>query len=112
MPTESLFLRRYLDEDFHPDLASILREHGVDCSNAVESRMLERSDHDQLAYASQGRCLVSFNAGDFSLLARQWAKESRSHAGIIVTPQVGRRKLGELLIRILRLVNSVTADEM
>lgn len=113
MANERFFLRLYLDEDLHPDLAPILRQHGVDCVSAVEAGMLEKSDAEQLAHAStEGRCLISFNAADFAVLAVEWARQERRHVGIIVTPQVGRQKLGELRARILQLVNSVTADEM
>lgn len=75
--------------------------------------MLEKSDEEQLEYAaSQGRCLMSFNVADFAILAKEWAHAEREHAGIIVTPQVGRKVFGHLLRRILRLFDATAADEM
>jgi predicted nuclease of predicted toxin-antitoxin system len=113
MTTDPLFIRLYLDEDFHPDLAAVLRNKGFDCQSAVEAGMLTKSDEEQLEYAtSQGRCILSFNEGDFGRLAQEWAQAGKVHAGIVVTKQVSRHGLGYLLRRILHLLNTVTADEM
>jgi predicted nuclease of predicted toxin-antitoxin system len=113
MATDPLFIRLYLDEDFHPDLADLLRRQGVDCQSAAEAGMLGREDEEQLGHAtSQGRCLVSFNTRDFSVLAQQWAQQGRLHAGIIVTPQLSRNAFGQLLQSFLDLWNTTTADEM
>jgi predicted nuclease of predicted toxin-antitoxin system len=113
MNGDPLFVRFYLDEDFHPDLAAALRQHGHDCLSAVEAGMLGKSDEEQLTYgAAQGRCVLSFNIGDFAALAIAWSRAGRPHAGIVVAQQVSRRQLGRLLQRILHLMNTVTADEM
>jgi predicted nuclease of predicted toxin-antitoxin system len=113
MTPDPLFIRLYLDEDFHPDLAPALRQQGFDCVSAAEAGMLTKSDEEQLTHAAaQGRCLVSFNRRDFSALASEWARAGRGHAGIIVTPQVSRNALGQLLTRLLQLLNTTTADEM
>lgn len=113
MSSGNLFIQLYLDEDFHPDLAALLRQQGFDCRSAVEDGMLGKSDEEQLEHATlQGRCLVSFNAADFAALAQLWARQGRAHAGIIVTPQVSRKALGQLLQRLLSLLNTTTRDEM
>lgn len=113
MSNDPLFIRLYLDEDFHPDLAPPLRQQGYDCQTVVEARMLGKSDEEQLEYATaQTRCLMSFNVGDFVALAGEWAKAGRDHAGIIVTQQVSRQHLGRLLQRVLHLLNTTTADEI
>ena len=39
MATDPLFIRLYLDEDFHPDLADLLRRQGVDCQSAADQRL-------------------------------------------------------------------------
>jgi predicted nuclease of predicted toxin-antitoxin system len=106
-------IRLYLDEDVHPDLAEAIRRHGFDCQNAAEAGMLGKLDEEQLEYAtSQGRCLMSFNVRDFTILAQRWAQAGRPHAGIVVTKQVSRRAFGHLLGRILQLLNTTTANEM
>ncbi len=113
MASGALFIRLYLDEDFHPDLADLVRRNGFDCRSAVEEGTLGKSDEEQLEYATaQGRCLVSFNIGDFATLAQTWALAGRTHPGIVVTPQVSRQALGQLLQRCLQLLNTTTADEM
>ena|SRR5439155_10585662 len=113
MSNEALFIKLYLDEDVHPDLAEAIRQKGFDCQNAAQAGKLGVTDEEQLEYtAAQGRCLVTFNIADFAVLAKEWAKSDRHHAGIVVTAQVSRKGLGELLKRLLDLLNSTTADEM
>ena len=113
MASGSLFVRLYLDEDIHPDLADLVRQHGFDCRSAVEESMLGKSDEEQLEYATaQGRCLLSFNIRDFAVLAQAWLQAGRTHPGIVVTPQVSRQALGQLLQQCLQLLNTTTADEM
>jgi Domain of unknown function (DUF5615) len=113
MANDSLFIRLYLDEDFHPILADAIRQKGFDCQSALEAGMLGKTDEEQLEFAVvQGRCLLSFNVPDYAALAAAWAMAGRQHAGIVVTPQVGRRKLGWLLGRIEQMLNSTTADEI
>jgi predicted nuclease of predicted toxin-antitoxin system len=113
MASGPLFIRLYLDEDFHPDLADLLRQHGFDCRSAVEEATLGKTDEEQLEHATaQGRCLMSFNIRDFAVLAQTWSLAGRPHPGIVVTPQVSRQALGQLLQRCLQLLNTSTADEM
>jgi hypothetical protein len=74
MAGNPIFIRLYLDEDVHPDLAGQLRQQGFDCQSAAQAGMLGRSDGEQLEHATaQGRCLVSFSVRDFAILAQQWA---------------------------------------
>jgi predicted nuclease of predicted toxin-antitoxin system len=113
MSPDALFLKLYLDEDVHPDLAEAIRQKGFDCQNAAEAGNLGKTDEEQLVYAAtQGRCLVSFNIADFAVLAREWDANNRRHAGIVVTAQVSRKKMGDLLRRLLDLLNATAADEM
>jgi predicted nuclease of predicted toxin-antitoxin system len=113
MASDPLFIKLYLDEDCHPDLAEALRQHGFDCQNVIAAGRRGKSDEEQLQYAaSEGRCLVSFNVADFAVLAKQWAELDQPHAGIVVTQQVSRQGFGQLLHRLLGLLNTTTADEM
>jgi predicted nuclease of predicted toxin-antitoxin system len=108
-----LFIRLYLDEDIYPDLAEAIRQSGFDCQSATEAGKLGRTDEEQLEYAaSQGRCILTFNVPDFAVLAQQWALTGKQHAGILVTKQVIRKAFGQLLGRVLQLLNTTTADEM
>jgi len=56
--------------------------------------------------------ILTYNAQDFIPLARAWYVAGRGHSGIILSEQFSRRQFGELLRRILRLLNNLTADEM
>jgi hypothetical protein len=81
--------------------------------NAAEAGKRGTTDEEQLEYAAtQGRCLLTFNVADFVVLAREWGETGRHHAGILVTAQVSRKGFGDLLKRILDLLNQTTADEM
>ena len=112
-PYERLFLALYSDEDVTDRLAPALRERGFDAASAAEWGTLELSDEEQLIRATErGYALLTFNRDDFVALARRWAREGREHAGIVISNQLGRRQLGELLRRLLRLIDSVPAEEM
>jgi hypothetical protein len=70
-------------------------------------------DEAQLTYAaSRGMAILTYNAQDFISLARAWLIAGREHSGIIISEQFSQRQFGELLRRVLRLLDSVTADEM
>ncbi|MBI3465713.1 MAG: DUF5615 family PIN-like protein [Planctomycetes bacterium] len=71
------------------------------------------SDPEQLEFAAQeGRALVTYNIRDFVPLHGLWTAQGRSHAGIIVSQQLGSRQYGVLLSRMLRLLDHFTADEI
>src|SRR5262245_19139939 len=107
---EELFIDLYTDADIHRKLAPTLRKHGYDARSAVEAGNEKLDDETQLEFAtSQNRAILSFNQKDFIPLHRKWQREGKRHAGIILSPQIA---LGELLRRMLRLLNHVSKDEM
>src|SRR5262249_34651148 len=109
----SLFVALYTDEDVTPDLASALRRRGYVAQSAVEANNMEISDEAQLTYAAEKRmALFTYNIQHFVPLAQNWYLASREHAGIILSEQFSQRQFGELLQRMLRLLNHWTADEM
>lgn len=96
------FPKLYTDEDVDPLLASILREKGFDTVSCHESRRYGKTDEAQLQFATQNsRVLLTHNIRDFCLLAKQWATHNRSHAGIILAPQVPFSMLLHATIRVL-----------
>ncbi len=109
-----LFIALYTDEDVTSELAPLLRERGFAAQSALEAELINADDAAQLAYAVEhGMALLTCNADDFLTLARQYADAGRPHAGIIISSeQFSRRRLGELLRRVLRLLNTLTADEL
>jgi hypothetical protein len=106
-------VRLYLDEDaMRRSLVFGLRARNVDVLTALECNMINRSDEDHLAAApASDRALYSFNVADYCTLHQAWTSSGRSHAGIIVAPQQ-RYPIGEELRRLMRLISTVSADEL
>ena len=103
-------LRLFFDEDVHGGLAPALRKRGYDAVHAFETGRLGISDESQLALAaSESRCLVTFNVGDFVQLHNRWVGKGREHAGIIVSKQL---PIGEALRRLLALLQKENAPSM
>ncbi len=82
-------IRLYVDEDaMDADLVDALRTRGVDLQTASEAGMIEREDHEHLAYATaQGRVVYSFNRGHFCRLHAEVLARGESHAGVVVCRQ-------------------------
>jgi predicted nuclease of predicted toxin-antitoxin system len=107
------YIRIYTDEDVLPSLASALRQRGYVAESAHESGMLGRSDIDQLSYASEhGMAILTFNVADFAALAADWFAQGREHAGIILSEQMDRQRFGDLLRQVLKLLDTLTADDL
>ncbi len=112
-PPDALFVRPYFDRHIMARLADDLRAQGYDVRTTEEAGMDTATDEAQLAFASADRrAILTFNIRDFAPLHDQWQAAGRSHAGIVVSQQMGRRQYGLLLQRTLRLLNRVTAEEM
>ena len=111
--TPHLFVALYTDEDVTADLAPALRLRGYRAQSTAEAGNAEMSDEAQLTYAAeQGMAILTYNARHFIVLAHTWSLVGREHAGMIISEQCSQRQFGELLRRILRLLNNLTADEM
>ena len=105
-----LFVTLYTDADIHGGLAAQIRRHGFDAMSAYETGNAELNDIEQLAYAaSQGRTILTCNSKDFEPLYEAWWRAERKHSGIVVSEQL---PIGEMLRRVLRLLNTVTSDEL
>ena len=108
-----LFVALYTDEDVTADLAPALRRRGYAAQSTAEAGNGGISDEAQLSSAAeQGMAILTYNTQDFIPLARTWYFGGRAHAGIIISEQFSQHRFGELLRRVLRLVNTLTADEM
>ena len=103
-------IRFFTDEDVYGSVARKIREIGLDAVSTPEADRLRESDESQLAWAAQeGRAIVTFNVADFGRLNSEWMRQSRHHAGVIVS---SRRPMGDLLRRITALASSLSADDM
>ncbi len=108
----SLYVRLYIDEHVWRKLAAQLRERDFDAVNVYDVDRAGLSDEEQWDYAAaQQRAFLTYDkdGGRFIKLASERFYEGRSHYGLIISSQLER---GELLRRVLKLLNSVTADEM
>jgi hypothetical protein len=106
-------IKLYLDEDAQRSgLVQALRLRGVDVLTANEAGMGERDDADHLDFATaQNRALYSFNIRDFSALHTDCIEAGRHHAGIILAQQQ-HYSLGEQMRRLLRLIHTISAEDM
>ncbi len=108
--TARLFITLYTDADVHGKLAAQLRQRGFDAISAYEVGNAQLDDPDQLEYAvSQRRAILTCNAKDFAPLVEEWWVASRRQCGVIASEQI---PIGEMLRRLMRLLNMVSADEM
>lgn len=100
----------HLNENLSPRLAAELRRYGFDVTSSQESGMLSEPDSSQLAHAvSEQRAILTFDIEDFVLLHEEYMAEGKEHWGIIFST---REPIGVLLHRLLRLLNSVSAEEL
>ncbi|MGH7174162.1 MAG: DUF5615 family PIN-like protein [Gemmataceae bacterium] len=110
---ETLFVRVYFDRHIMSRLAVDLRGCGYDVLRTEEAGKDTATDAEQLAFATaENRTILTFNIRDFAPLHEAWQAARRSHAGIIVSQQLGSREYGLLLQRMLRLLNHFSAEEM
>lgn len=105
-----LFIRLYVDEDVHPMVAAALRARGFDAISVHETGRRGLADSEQMVFAvTMERALLTFNMVDFLELHRERLKTGQSHWGIILCEQA---PVGEMVRRLLNLLNRVTADEL
>jgi predicted nuclease of predicted toxin-antitoxin system len=110
MPEARLLIRLYLDADVDVKLAANLRRAGYDCVSAREVGNAALDDETQIVFATnEGRVLLTHNIQDFVPIFERWWHANRNHPGIVVSQQI---PLGELQQRVMRLLDTVTADEM
>lgn len=108
-----MHIRLYLDEDAQDgDLVRALRRRAIDVATANEAGLSQRPDAEHLAYAAaQVRTIYSFNTGDYQALHTAYLMQGTAHAGIILARQQ-RYSVGEQMRRLLRLIHTVSAEEM
>ena len=105
-----LFIELYLDEDVSVLVAEVLRARGFTALTTREAGQLQNTDVDQLAYAvSQHRTFLTHNRADFEALAKDYFATGQTHYGIIIAV---RHPPHEIVRRLLRILNQVTANEM
>lgn len=93
-------------------IATALRKRGHDVRAADEERDLDGMADEELLElaADDGRIMVTFNVADFPDLARCWAEERRSHAGLAIVVGIDHSEFGSVL-RALERVLVVRPDQ-
>jgi predicted nuclease of predicted toxin-antitoxin system len=100
----------YIDEDITSALARTLRARGFDAIAVSDVGRKSMDDIEQLAFAiAEQRTLMTYNIGDFRVLASQLALNQETHYGIVVSNHL---PFGELLRRVVNLLRTRTAEEM
>jgi predicted nuclease of predicted toxin-antitoxin system len=108
---DSYFITLYLDENIPVLLANLLKAKGFNAISARDAGMLNKSDLQHLEYAANNRLtLLTHNRCDFETLHSAYVSKGLNHYGIIIARQRGN--VYELLSRLLKILNSVTADEI
>ncbi|CAG0947480.1 hypothetical protein ANRL1_04174 [Anaerolineae bacterium] len=108
--TARLFVALYTDADVNGKLAVQIRKRGYDAISAYEVDTATWHDEQQLEYAiGQGRAILTHNSRHFEPLYDQYWTENREHYGIIISDQL---PIGELLRRLLKLLDTVDAEQM
>ena len=95
-------MRLLLDHHYSIQIAVRLRRRGHDVDAAVERAWHGEDDETLLTLcAAEGRTLLTNNVRDFTVIARRWATDGRSHAGLIFTSDASlprsRRTIGRYL---------------
>jgi predicted nuclease of predicted toxin-antitoxin system len=105
-----LFIELYLDEDVNIVVADLLTSRGFVAETTRDRGQLGSSDREQLEYAiGHRKAILTHNRRDFELLAIEYAEAGRSHSGIILAV---RHSPYEIVRRLLRILDHITADEM
>lgn len=107
----ALYVRLYFDEDVSASIVDNLRQRGFDVASARDVGRLQLDDASQLAFAAaDGRAIVTHNRLDFERLHQSYLSEGREHHGIIIA----KRRPSDIavVLKLLALLNEVTADDM
>jgi predicted nuclease of predicted toxin-antitoxin system len=113
MAIAGLSIRLYLDHNADPDIARDVRRDGYDAIWASEVGNERLQDEQQLRWATEhGRAILTHDIRDFRILDAEWAARGESHAGIILAETPPELSLGELIRRLRRLLETMSADEM
>src|SRR3989304_3949285 len=105
-----LYIAVYADADINGYMVRELQRRKVDIEYARQIGHDDWDDDAQLEYAvSAKRSFLTHNIKHFEPLYQKWWTENRLHYGIIVSPQF---EIGEMVRRLLKLLDSVTAEEM
>ncbi len=105
-----------LDHHYSPKIAERLRDKGHDVLAVIERGWELEEDEALLALChEEKRALQTNNVADFSVIARRWAAQGRSHAGLVFTSDASvprsRKTIGRYVQALDRLMRTLAGDE-
>jgi predicted nuclease of predicted toxin-antitoxin system len=107
---DKLFIEIYLDEDVNVLVANLIRSRGFTVKTTQESGNLGKTDVEQFEFAkSQKFVLLTHNRVDFERIAQEHFESNKTHCGLIIG---ARHPPREIVQRLLKILNTFTADEM
>lgn len=100
-----------LDHHYTRAIAEQLRTKGHDAVAAVE-RGWEREDDEPLLAlcGAERRTLVTNNVSDFTVIARRWATQNRSHAGLVFTSDASLPRTRATVGRYVGLLDALMSE--
>ena len=109
-------MRLALDHHYSTAIAEQLRARGHDVVAAIEQGWDgEEDERLLLACLEDRRVLMTNNVADFAVIARRWAAEARSHAGLIFTSDSrmprSRQTIGVYVAALEALLQSQVNDD-
>jgi predicted nuclease of predicted toxin-antitoxin system len=107
---DKLFIEIYLDEDVNVLIANLIRSRGFVVKTTQEAGNLGKTDAEQFEFAkSQKFVLLTHNRVDFERIAQEHFESNKTHYGLIIA---ARHSPQEIVQRLLKILNTFTADEM
>jgi hypothetical protein len=99
-------IKLYLDEHVDPDVATGLRNYGVEVLTTQEAHMLRATDPEQLSFAISQGCAIFSQDTDFLRMA----SANTAHLGIIYAPQ--GTPIGTIIKDLQIIVEAVDQEEL
>lgn len=107
---DKLFIEIYLDEDANGLIADLIRSRGFAVKTMQEAGKLGKTDYEQFEFAkSQKLVLLTHNRVDFEKITQEHFTSNKTHYGLIIA---ARQSPQEIVRRLLKILNTFTADEM